>query len=94
MDRFAQQNAMRPAPARASHSGVFPGVRTDLAYDTAAPPGERPGGAADGTGRGRRGLGLLPGFGAGGQPISSRALPLVSFTNFSTKGMERAAKTV
>ncbi|CAM5677926.1 hypothetical protein SVIOM342S_00755 [Streptomyces violaceorubidus] len=46
-------------------------------------------------GEGQRDLALLPEFGAvGGQPISSRALPFVSFTNFSTKGMERAAKTV
>ncbi|GHF12137.1 hypothetical protein GCM10010359_11580 [Streptomyces morookaense] len=28
-----------------------------------------------------------------GQPISSNALPFVSFTNFITKGMESTAKT-
>ncbi len=41
----------------------------------------------------------LPGFegpsgGLLAQPISSSALPFVSFTNFQTNGIESAAKTV
>ena len=57
----------------------------------AEPPGSRP----SSTRRGAAGTGPLPNIGeGGGQPISSSALPLVSFTNLSTKGMESTAKTV
>lgn len=58
--------------------------------------GHRPGygGCRTGTGYGGCRTGTaVPGDGCGGdQPISSSALPLVSFTNLSTKGIESVAK--
>ncbi|MHC5903254.1 hypothetical protein ACVNF4_04980 [Streptomyces sp. S6] len=61
-------------------------------HRTAAPGGP---GAADVFGERDSGDWVpLPGLGGGGQPISSRDLPLVSLTYRRTKGMERAAKTV
>jgi hypothetical protein len=58
----------------------------------------RPGSAGRGRrtvrGEGQRGLGPSPRVCGAAQPISSSALPFVSFTNFRTNGMESAAQTV
>jgi hypothetical protein len=64
--------------------------------NTPPPPtgGVRRGAAARYEERGSGDLALLPELGEGGQPISSRALPFVSFTYLSTNGMESAAKIV
>lgn len=61
---------------------------------TAAPPGGSGRGGGRYEERGSGDVALLPEFGGAGQPISSRALPFVSFTNFRTNGMESAAKIV
>jgi hypothetical protein len=64
-------------------------------HDTAAPgPGsDRTGGGGRCEEKGSGDLARLLGT-AGRYPISSSALPFVSFTNFRTNGMESAAKTV
>ncbi|RPK90635.1 hypothetical protein EES46_12565 [Streptomyces sp. ADI98-10] len=49
-------------------------------------------GKADGPGSVSRGRAVRREGQRGIQPISSNALPLVSFTNFSTKGIESTAK--
>ncbi|GAA3892920.1 hypothetical protein GCM10022207_70970 [Streptomyces lannensis] len=68
--------------------------RADPSAQRAARLGQGPSRAATGfEERGSGDLALLLELEAMGQPISSSALPFVSFTNFRTNGMESAAKT-
>ncbi len=76
----AAWNAYRPGSVGEPGRYVF-SCTGEGSGDLAPPPGRW------GAGRGR----LRPGR---AQPISSRALPFVSFTNFRTNGMESAANTV
>ncbi|CAM5380560.1 hypothetical protein SFUMM280S_05550 [Streptomyces fumanus] len=84
-------------PVRDAAGGRKRGDRTTAVRRTARLVG-RAGQCAGGVEERAAGLARLLEYGcprgARAQPISSRALPFVSFTNFRTNGMESAAKIV